>query len=100
MTDLKRNLPTRKTSNSIESPQAGRDNHCVRNKICKYFNTKKGCTRGICCNETKDKDRDDCKFWMRGKCKFSDDICWNKYDHSKEGTKERKSFTNKNAKES
>ena len=90
--------------NKIESPQKandGSDINDISNKICKYFNSKKGCRRGESCHfKHGTKDKDDCKFWMKGKCKFSDDICWNRHDHGKRGTKEMKVLTNKNANES
>ena len=78
MADLQEEPTNSETPNTIESPQAanyGSENNYVRKTMCKLFNTKKGCTRGLSCHfkhETKDKARDDCKFWTRRKCKFSD----------------------------
>ena len=96
------NTETPKKTESLQTAESDTESNSFRNKICRYFNTNKGCKRGQLCHfkhETKGNGMDDCKFWMKGKCNFSDHICWNKHDPSKKGIKETKLHKTKHTKE-
>ena len=59
---------------------------------CKYFKREKGCRRGKTCHfsHESENDQQDCKFWLKGKCKFPANICWNNHNSETKGKSESK----------
>ena len=62
----------------------------IPNIKCREFNKPDGCPCGEKCKFDHIEDQGlgkeaDCSYWLDGKCRFSEKVCWNKHDPDKKG---------------